>query len=104
MDTRKNCIIGFGITCKRHRNRMDEPGVICKKMCTLGNSGMSHDEARRRLKRWYVAGLSDDIWETEDPRTYHLKLGGTQLMRFGDDCPDWAGISEADLDLMASMA
>ena len=104
MDTRKNCIIGFGITCKRHRNRMDEPGVICKKVCTLGNSGMSHDEARRRLKRWYVAGLSDDIWETEDPRTYHLKLGGTQLMRFGDDCPDWAGISEADLDLMASMA
>ena len=51
-------LIGFGIVCGRHNNASDKPGTRCKRQVLLGEgpTAMSHQEAKLRLKRWYVSG------------------------------------------------
>ena len=95
--------IGFGITCKRHKNCTDGPGVICKKSITIGNSGISDAEAKRRLKRWFIAGSPafEADWDPAVQRTSHLNAGGVQLVDFADDSPVWHDIPEAELYEMA---
>ena len=94
---------GFGITCGRHLNDADTYGTVCKKALTIGKSGISDEEAVRRLKRWFVAGLQDTDWDAVACRKTHGGLGGMQLRDYGDDTA-WGEISDADLAELASAA
>ena len=92
---------GYGITCKRpsHVNSNDRLGTICQKQCTLGD--MSHEECRRRLKRWYIAGGHDSDWDPDKRRSTHLVLGGKRLVRFADGAEGWGQMDDDDLDALA---
>ena len=93
---------GFGITCRGHNDRHDKPGTICKKQLSLGKSPMSHEEAKLRLKRWYVAGLHE-TWDPQTARSSHIRFGGRGLhkLRSGAEAEGWCTISEEDLNEMA---
>ena len=90
---------GFGITCRGHKDRHDKPGTICKKQLTLGKSPMSHEEAKLRLKRWYVTGLNE-TFDPETARSSHIKFGGRGLNKLGSTAAGWCTISEEDLNEM----
>ena len=62
--------------------------------------GLSEDEAVRRLKRWYVAGLHATAWDVITARSQHLKLGGRLLRNFGDTYLGWGGTTGIELDLL----
>ncbi len=93
-------VIGYGVFCGRHRNSDGTVSTTpCKKMVTIGDSGMSHAEARIRLKRWLVAGRT--TWLDPDrERQAHIGLGGQQLRAFASDAGGWGDIAEADLDML----
>ena len=68
-------------------------------MITIGGAGMSHAEARIRLKRWLVAGRT--AWLDPDrERQAHIWLGGQQLRGFASDADGWGDITEDELDLL----
>jgi hypothetical protein len=90
---------GFGITCRGHKNCGDKPGIFCKKQLTLGKTPMSHEEAKLRLKRWYVTGLTE-TFDPETARTSHIKFGGRGLNKLGSTAPGWCTIPEEDLNEM----
>lgn len=92
---------GFGITCRGHHDCHEKPGTICKKQLSLGKSPMSHEEAKLRLKRWYVAGLHE-TFDPQTARSSHIKFGGRALhqLRSGKET-GWCTISEEDLNEMA---
>ena len=90
---------GFGITCRGHTDCHDKPGTICKKQLSLGKSPMSHEEAKLRLKRWYVAGLTQ-TFKPDTARTSHIKFGGRGLEQLGSTAPGWCTIPEEDLNEM----
>ena len=88
-------LIGVGAHCKCH----ETPGVdaICKKQVTIGNSGLSVQTFRLRMKRWLVAGLDDGDWDTDDPRQYHIDMGKAHYLA------DFAhGLPEEELDEIAN--
>ena len=91
---------GFGITCRGHNDCDDRPGTICKKSLSLGKSPMSHEEAKLRLKRWYVAGLNE-TWDPQTARSSHIRFGGRGLIKLGSTAEGWCTISEEDLNEMA---
>ena len=88
-------IIGVGAFCKCH----DSPGIrsICKKQVTIGKSGLSVKTLQLRMKRWLVAGLDDDDWDTDDPRQYHMDLGKAHYLADFEH-----GLGEEELDAIAS--
>ena len=92
---------GFGITCRGHNDCHEKPGTICKKQLSLGKPPMSHEEAKLRLKRWYVAGLHE-TFDPQTARSSHIKFGGRALhhLRSGAET-GWCTISEEDLNEMA---
>ena len=90
---------GLSLQCNRHRNATDAPGVECTKDLTLAD-GLTVEEAVRRLKRWYVAGLHEDGWPAGSARAEHLKLGGRLLRHFADTEPGWGDMSMDDLDFL----
>ena len=68
-------------------------------MLTIGESGMSHAEARISLKRWLVAGRT--TWLDPDrERQAHIALGGQQLRSLASDAGGWGDITGDDLDLL----
>ena len=94
-------VIGYGITCSRHRNAADKPGTQCKKQCLLreGPSAISDHEARQRLKRWYVGGhFQEAAWPAEKVRFEHLKFGGQGLHLLASDADGWSAMSDAELN------
>ena len=94
-------LIGFGTVCGRHNNASDKPGTRCKRQVLLGEgpTPMSHQEAKLRLKRWYVSGhASEDAWPAAAKRTAHIKFGGQGLALLASDAPGWCDMSEAELD------
>ena len=48
----------LSLECNRHNNASDKVSDQCARDLTLIKD-LSEDEAVRRLKRWYVAGLAD---------------------------------------------
>ena len=79
----------LSLHCNRHRNVGEPDSVQCARDLTLAK-GLSQEEAVRRLKRWYVAGLADADWPAAELRTTHKKLGGLLLKGFADDS-EWGG-------------
>ena len=49
-----------------------------------------------RLKRWLIAGLDDEDWETDDLRAEHIAMDGRHTQDFAD------GLSEAECDRIAN--
>ena len=92
---------GYGITCKRlsHVNSTDRPGTICQKQCTLGD--MSHEECRRRLKRWCIAGGHDEDLDSDEKRSAHRVLGGKRLERFADGAEGWGQVGDDEFGALA---
>ena len=52
--TRHGVVVGCGALCKDHRNPDDIND--CKKSVIIGESGLTFDDLRLRLKRWLIAG------------------------------------------------
>ena len=91
--------VALSLQCNRHKNASDKVSDRCARDLTLIED-LSVDEAVRRLKRWYVAGLSDADWDRDREREQHSKLGGKSLRLFADANPDWGSISGTDLDML----
>ena len=89
----KGRLVGCGATRKGHFT----PGSdrVCKKSVTFGDSGLTRADLMLRLKRWLIAGLDDEDWETDDPRAEHIAMGGRHMQDFDD------GLSEAECDRIA---
>lgn len=88
-------VLGVGAICNMHWDA-DAPHRVCKKVSTIGRSGLSYDEMQLRMKRWLVSGLDDDEWEEESKRTKHINLGGKHLRDFA------MGLSEEQCDRIAN--
>lgn len=84
---------GWGAICGLHRDQ-DGSKTTCKKAITLNPAaGLDDSECILRLKRWLLAGVSDEGWPQHKKRTHHVKeIGGPQLSNFAE------GMSEAQLD------
>ena len=83
-------VVGCGGNCKDHQD--DGRSLECKKAVTIGDSGLSFQALRLRMKRWLVAGLDDDGWDPDKRRTEHVGMGGRFLCEFAE------GLSEEDCD------
>ena len=94
-------IIGYGVYCGEHHNADGTVAkTACKKMVTIGESGMSHAEARIRMKRWLVAGKTTRL-DPDRMRQAHISLGGQHLRNFASGEEDgWDDITEDDLDVL----
>ena len=93
---RHGTLHAISLQCGRHRDAGEAAGVQCARDLTLAQ-GLTQDEAIRRLKRWYVAGLTDADWPGDTQRSCHKKLGGQLLKGFADGT-DWSDIGDDDLD------
>ena len=84
---------GWGAICGLHRDQ-DGSKTTCKKAITLNPAaGLDDSECILRLKRWLLAGVSDEGWPQHKKRTHHIKeIGGPQLSNFAE------GMSEVQLD------
>ena len=94
-------VIGFGIMCGRHKNATDRPDTRCKRQVLLGEgpTPMSHQEAKLRLKRWFVSGhMSEASWPAATKRKEHLKFGGVALALLASDAAGWSSMTDAELD------
>ena len=84
----------MGALCKNHEDP-GRPDMVCQKSVTVGDSGLSYDEPRIRVKRWLVAGLDDDGWPDEK-RAEHVGMGRKFLQDFA------VGLREVELDRIAN--
>ena len=85
-------VVGVGATCGGHLNA-SEVGIKnlqCKKQVTFGCSGLDRSVLVTRLKRWLLAGLADEMWDTEEKRSKHVGMGGQHLKDFADGMSDEA--------------
>ena len=73
----------LSLQCGRHRDLGEHDSVTCARDLTLAK-GLSQEEAVRRLKRWYVAGLADHAWPADKLRSTHKPMGGKLLKGFAD--------------------
>ena len=87
----------YHIECKRNFNHGCE--FACGRELTIGD--MSHAAAKRRLKRWFVAGLDDGAWPPLAKKEFHQKMGGFLLKEYSDE-KTAGGISEEDLNRLIS--
>ena len=88
-------VIGCGAHCKGHHDA-GNPGLVCKKSVTFGQSGLSYDTLKLRIKRWLIAGLDDEDWDEDAKRAVHVAMGGIFLREFEH------GLSEEDCDRIAN--
>lgn len=96
---RNNVFVGYGVTCGCHTNA-DGTCVAtpCKKSLQVGASGMTEDEARKRLKRWLVLAQFSPL-DPAQQRQSHIAKGGTQLRELASDVCGWSEL-DADLDIL----
>ena len=94
-------LTGYGVRCGRHVNESGHAEkTSCQKAINTKHHAISEAEARIRLKRWLVAGLTQSLDPAEE-RQAHIHLGGRGLNDFGTGST-WDEFSEADLDLFLS--
>ena len=96
---RKGVGKALSLQCNRHNNAADKVSDQCARDLTLIKD-LSEDEAVRRLKRWYIAGLQDADWDRATERYQHGKLGGKNLRHFADADPEWGAFTGADLNML----
>jgi hypothetical protein len=89
----------LSLQCNRHKNAADTVSDHCARDLTFIKD-LSEDEAVRRLKRWFIAGLQDADWDRNTERSQHSKLGGRSLRQFADADPVWGGMAHEDLDML----
>ena len=86
---------GWGAICGQHCDRGNS--LSCKKAMNRGS--LTDAECVLRLKRWLLAGHSDQNWPVHRRRSHHVELGGKGLQDFAQ------GMSEEAMDaLVASWA
>ena len=89
-------IVGYCGNCNGHRDAL-RPQIVCRKQVTIGISGLTHETLRLRMKRWIIAGIDDDDWDSSVGAATHIGLGKAHyLADFAD------GISEDDCDRIAN--
>ena len=86
---------GWGAICGQHCDRGNS--LSCKK--AMGRGSLTDSECVLRLKRWLLAGHSDQDWPVHRQRSHHVEMGGKGLQDFAH------GLAEEDMDaLVASWA
>ena len=90
----KGRLVGCGATCKGQFT--PGSGRVCKHSVSCGDSGLTRADLMLRLKRWLIAGLDDEDWDTDGPRAAHIAMGGRHMQDFVD------GLSEAECDRIAN--
>ena len=95
---RGGSLSGFSINCGRHFNAADDHSKACCARDLSLVESLSEEEAVRRLKRWFVAGLHDHDWDTPNKRQAHGKLGGKSLAHFADNKEGWGELDNAILN------
>lgn len=83
--------MGYGATCGRHVDAGKAVKTPCKKAVTFVDE-LTPDMCIIRLKRWLVAGLTDEHSWGDSARKQHVMLGGQGLRAFA------GGLSDAQLD------
>ena len=93
---------GYGVVCGLHTNADGRcAGTPCKKNLTIGESGITEQEARLRLKRWIVVGeIHKGQFDPQCIRQSHVHVGGKHCKDLGSDVCGWSDLSEADLDVI----
>jgi hypothetical protein len=92
-------LTGYGVVCGLHVNKTGVcANTPCKKSITIGTSGITEDEARKRLKRWIIQGHIETLDE-ESARQDHVHRGGVQLRDLASDNAGWADL-DPDLDVL----
>lgn len=86
-------LTGWGAICGCHADRQGSK-TSCKKAVSV--HVLTEAEAVLRLKRWLLAGLSDDDWPAHRLRSHHVSMGGKHLEDFSE------GLSEEEMDLVVS--
>ena len=85
---------GIGGNCSYHENAGSNK--VCKKNAPIGVSGLSPDVLRLQMKRWLVAGIDDENWESGKKQSTHVSMGGRYLSEFAE------GLTEAQCDHIAN--
>jgi hypothetical protein len=94
-DSAKN-IIGYCGNCNGHHDAL-RPQIVCKKQVTIGQSGLTHQTLKLRMKRWIIAGIDDDDWDVSVGAAKHIGLGKAHFLAdFAD------GLSEEECDRIAN--
>ena len=94
-----DCLVFF---CGRHHDT-GEIHAKCKKALTFGVlEPIDGPEIQKRLKRWFVAGGTEEAaWPEDTKRTQHKEMGLHNRLKFlASDAPGWSGIDDEDLDEM----
>ena len=85
---------GWGAICGQH---CDQGNTLSCKKAVSRSSTLTDADCVLRLKRWLLAGHSDQQWPSHRRRSHHVELGGKGLQDFAD------GMTEAEMDeLVAS--
>jgi hypothetical protein len=88
-------IVGYCGNCNGHHDVL-RPQIVCKKQVTIGESGLTYQTLRLRVKRWIIAGLDDGDWDESVGAATHIGLGKRYLADFAD------GLTEEDCDRIAN--
>ena len=83
---------GWGAICGQHCDRGNS--LSCKKAMNRGS--LTDAECVLRLKRWLLAGHSDQNWPVHRRRSHHVELGGKGLQDFAQ------GMSEEAMDALVA--
>ncbi|CAJ1375808.1 unnamed protein product [Effrenium voratum] len=85
---------GWGAIGGQH---CDQGNTLSCKKAVSRSSTLTDADCVLRLKRWLLAGHSDQQWPSHRRRSHHVELGGKGLQDFAD------GMTEAEMDeLVAS--
>ena len=77
--------IGWGATCRMHRDFTDEGSTTCKKQLLYGHLGRLPDyECKARIKMWLLEGLEIDP-DLPDARTKHVREVKPRLLALLSD-------------------
>ena len=97
-----NELVGYQITCGRHRNVADE--LPCGKHLYFGtgDTRLTPEECMRRLKRWYITAKHvEHGWAPETSRDIHVKeWGGRRLKNLASSVDPWPSLTDDNLDEM----
>ena len=94
-DRAKN-IVGYCGNCNGHHDAL-RPQIVCKKQVTIGQSGLTHQTLKLRMKRWIIAGIDDGEWGFSVGAAKHI---GLRKAHFLADFAD--GLSEEACDRIAN--
>ncbi|CAJ1377376.1 unnamed protein product [Effrenium voratum] len=80
---------GWGAICGQH---CDQGNTLSCKKAVSRSSALTDADCVLRLKRWLLAGHSDQQWPSHRRRSHHVELGDKGLQDLAD------GMTEAEMD------